>query len=318
MEFDGFTEPLTIARPEIEHARQLLGAHVRTTPVVATLGSDFGLECSSVVFKLEQLQCSGSFKVRGAFVNLLSRAMTGDGVVAASGGNHGAAVAYAAMRTGVNATIFVPAVASPAKVRRIRAYGADVEIAGERYADALAASEAWAAKTSAMPVHAFDQRETVLGQATIGLELEAQAPNLDTVLVPVGGGGLIAGVAAWYAGKARIVGVEPTLAPTLTAALSAGMPVDAPAGGLAADSLAPRRVGERIFPILRALVDRVVLVSDEEIRSAQHALWSCLRVVAEPAGAAALAALLSRRYEAASTERVGVIVSGANSSEEHQ
>jgi threonine dehydratase len=282
------------------------------TPVVQVTGADFGLAALPLAFKLEQLQHAGSFKTRGAFANMLTREIPEAGVVAASGGNHGAAVAYAAMTLGVRARIFVPTVSSPAKIARIRDCGAELEVGGDGYADALAASEAWAARSGALPIHAFDQAETLLGQGTIARELAAQAPDLDTVLVGVGGGGLIGGIAAWFAGRLRIVGVEPHAAPTLTAALAAGRPVDAPAGGLAADSLAPRRVGELMFPIARAHVDRVVLVSDAAIRQAQRALWDVLRVVAEPGGAAAFAALLCGAYAPANGERVGVVISGGN------
>ena len=264
------------------------------------------------MLKLELLQHSGSFKARGAFANLLTRTIPAAGVVAASGGNHGAAVAYAAMRLGVPAKIFVPTVSSAAKVARIRAYGADLAIVGDRYAEALAASEAWREKTAALPVHAYDQTETLLGQGTLGMEFAEQA-TVDTVLVSVGGGGLLGGVAAWYAGAVKVVGVEPESAPTLTEALKAGRPVDAPAGGIAADSLAPRRVGELMFPIAQAHVARVALASDEAIRRAQDALWSTMRIVAEPGGAAAFAALLSGIYTPAADERVGVVVSGGNS-----
>jgi threonine dehydratase len=262
--------------------------------------------------KLEFIQHAGSFKTRGAFANLLMRDVPAAGVVAASGGNHGAAVAYAAMKLGVAAKIFVPSIASPAKIQRIRDYGAELVVGGERYADALSASEAWAARSGARPVHAFDQNETLLGQGTVGLELEQQIADLDTLLVAVGGGGLIAGIAAWYERKVRIVGVEPEAAPTLTKALAAGKPVDAEAGGIAADSLAPRRVGERVFPIAERYVDRAVLVSDDAIRQAQRALWATLRVVVEPGGAAAFAALLSGRYQPRPQEHVGVLLSGAN------
>jgi threonine dehydratase len=234
------------------------------------------------------------------------------GVVAASGGNHGAAVAFAAMRRGVPAKIFVPSISSPAKINRIREYGADLVVGGERYADALAASEEWAARSGAMPIHAFDQKETMLGQGTIGVELDEQAPKLDTLLVGVGGGGLIGGIAAYYAGRVRVIGVEPELAPTLTRALQAGRPVDAEAGGIAADSLAPKRVGEHVFRIAKRHVDRVVLVSDGDIRDAQQTLWSKLRVVAEPGGSAAFSALTSGRYKPRPDERVGVVVSGGN------
>jgi len=306
-----------IDRAGIERTHALIAPHVRVTPVVALSGADFGLAPCSLVLKLESLQHSGSFKARGAFANLLGRPVPAGGVVAASGGNHGAAVAFAAQRLGVPARIFVPTVSSPAKVARIRQYGAELVVVGERYADALAASEAWGARAGALAVHAFEQPETLLGQGTLGRELAAQAPELDTVLVAVGGGGLIGGIAAWYAGAARVVGVEPAAAPTLTEALRAGRPVDAPAGGIAADSLAPRRVGELMFPIAQRHVDRVVLVGDDAIRRAQEALWQAARVVAEPGAAAPLAALLAGAYAPAAGERVGVVVSGGNTTAVH-
>jgi threonine dehydratase len=280
---------------------------------VQAAGGDFGLSSFPLTLKLEQLQHAGSFKTRGAFANLLLREIPPQGVVAASGGNHGAAVANAAQRLGVRAKIFVPGVASRAKIERIRACGADLDIVGSRYADALAASEEWARRTGALPVHAFDQRETILGQGTLAAELSSQVPELDTLLVAVGGGSLIAGVSGWYGGSIRMIAVEPELAPTLTRALAAGRPVDAPAGGIAADALAPRRVGELMFPIAQRYVSSVVLVSDAAIVSAQVSLWDRMRIVAEPAGATALAALLSRSYIPAPGERVGVVISGGNS-----
>jgi threonine dehydratase len=258
------------------------------------------------------MQHAGSFKTRGAFANLLLREIPKAGVVAASGGNHGAAVAYAAHRLGVPAKIFVPEVCSPAKVQRILDYGAGLVVTGQRYADALAASETWVRQSGALPVHAYDQRETLMGQGTLARELASQAPALDTLLVAVGGGGLIGGIAAWYAGAVKVVGVEPDGAPTLAMALEAGRPVDAPAGSIAADSLAPRQVGELMFLIAQAHVARVVLVTDEAIRRAQQALWSTVRIVAEPGGATAFAALLSGAYAPAPGERVGVVLSGAN------
>jgi threonine dehydratase len=302
----------TIDRARIEQTHRLIRLHIRETPVMELTGADFGLPAFPLTLKLELFQHAGSFKTRGAFANLLTRAIPAAGVVAASGGNHGAAVAYAAMRLGVPAHIFVPTVSSPVKIARIRAYGAELVVGGDRYADALAASEAFAARSGALPVHAFDQEETLLGQGTIGLELARQAPDLDTLLVSVGGGGLIGGIAAWCAGRPRVIGVEPETAPTLTRALAAGKPVDAEAGGIAADSLAPRRVGELMFPIARAHVARVVLVADAAIRRAQAALWESLRVVAEPGGAAAFSALLDRAYVPEPGERVGVVVSGGN------
>jgi threonine dehydratase len=301
---------------DVEKTYAVIKPHIRLTPVVRADAADFGLHLSSfpLTFKLEQLQHAGSFKTRGAFANLLMRDVPEVGVVAASGGNHGAAVAYAAMCRGVPARIFVPTVSSAAKISRIRGYGAELVVGGDRYADALAASEEWVKQSGALPIHAYDQLETLLGQATLGLELEqsGQAPDLDTLLVAVGGGGLIGGIAGWYAGRIKVIGVEPEGAPTLTEALRAGHPVDAQAGSIAADSLAPRRVGELMFPIAQAYVHRVVLVSDSAIRDAQKALWSTLRLVAEPGGAAALSAVLSRAYEPAPGERVGVVISGAN------
>ncbi len=301
-----------IDRERIAETERHIRPFVRRTPVIAVNGADFGLGDVPVHLKLELLQHTGSFKVRGAFANLLLRNVPAVGVAAASGGNHGAAVAYAAMKRGVRARIFVPSVASPSKIARIRDYGADLVIAGERYADALAESEKWIAESGAMPIHAYDQVETLLGQGTVGLELEAQTDGLDTLLVAVGGGGLIGGIAAWYAGRIRIIGVEPETAPTLFRALAAGQPVDAEAGGIAADSLAPRRVGTLMFPIAQKFVDRVVLVPDAEIRQAQIALWKTLRIVAEPGGAAAFAALLAGKYRPARGERMGVLVCGGN------
>ena len=305
-------EATPITRERIAATEKIIRPFVRRTPLARLDGSDFGLSLESLTFKLELLQHSGSFKARGAFANLLLRETPRVGVVAASGGNHGAAVAYAAQRLSVPATIFVPDITSPAKAEMIRNCGANLVFAGSRYADALAASETYIAKSGAMPIHAFDQAETLLGQGTVGLELEQDAPNPDTLLVAVGGGGLIGGIAAWYGNRIRIVAVEPEDSPTLHAAFAAGRPVDAPAGGIAADSLAPRRVGELTFAIARNNVEQVVLVTDDAIREAQGALWSKLRVVAEPGGAAAFAALLSRRYQPSKGERVAVLLCGAN------
>jgi threonine dehydratase len=301
-----------IDRGEIENTYELIRPHLRRTPVFTVDGADFGLDVQSLVLKLELFQHSGSFKVRGAFANLLLREIPEAGVVAASGGNHGVAVAFAARKLGIPARIFLPVVSSPSKIERIRSYGAELVVGGERYADALAASETFSAKSGALPVHAFDRKETLLGQGTLALELSEQAPENDSLLVAVGGGGLIGGIASWYAGEMKIVGVEPEQAPTLTRALAAGKPVDAPAGGIAADSLAPKRVGEVTFPIARQLVSEVVLVSDEAIVDAQRKLWDGVRIVAEPGGAAAFAALLSRKYVPAPREKVGVVVCGGN------
>ena len=302
-----------VARDRIAEVERLIRPYIRRTPVVAIEAADFGLPPFPQHLKLELLQHSGSFKARGAFANLLLRDVPPAGVVAASGGNHGVAVAYAGRRLGIRATIFVPSITSPAKVERIRAYGAEIVVGGERYDDALAASRQRIAETGALGVHAFDQIETLLGQGTVGLEIEADAPAADTLLLAVGGGGLIGGVAAWLGGRIKIVAVEPDGAPTLNAAFAAGQPVDAPTGGIAADSLAPKRIGDLPFPIVQAHVEpEVVLVTDDEIRQAQVALWTVLRIVAEPGGAAAFAALLSRRYRPAPGERVAVLVCGGN------
>ncbi|MBV9324124.1 MAG: threonine/serine dehydratase [Chloroflexi bacterium] len=304
--------PQLISPEAIRVTYDLIRDRVRRTPVITLSGTDFGLPPFPLTLKLEHLQHAGSFKTRGAFANLLSLDLPPAGVVAASGGNHGAAVAFAARALGVPAHIFVPTVSSPSKIERIRAYGADLVVIGERYADALAASESFVVQHGALAVHAYDQVGTLLGQGTVGLELGEQAPDLHTLLVPVGGGGLIGGIAAWYAGSIRVVGVEPEAAPTLTLALAAGQPVDAPAGGLAADSLAPRQVGQLMFPIAQRFVEGVVLVNDDAIRLAQTRLWDALRLVAEPGAAAPLAALISGRYRPKADERVGVLISGAN------
>jgi threonine dehydratase len=303
----------SVGRDRIAEVERLIRPYIRRTPLVAVDAADFGLPSSPLYLKLELMQHAGSFKARGAFANLLLRNVPPAGVVAASGGNHGVAVAYAARQLGVQAAIFVPSITSPAKVERIRAYGAETVVGGDRYADALAASQQRIAETGALGIHAFDQIETLLGQGTVGLEIEADASDADTLLLAVGGGGLIGGVSSWLGGRTRIVAVESDGAPTLHAAFAAGRPVDAPAGGIAADSLAPKRVGDLAFPIIQAHVEpEVVLVTDDEIRRAQVALWNVLRIVAEPGGAAAFAALLSRRYRPSPGERVAVLVCGGN------
>ncbi len=301
-------------RERISAVEKIIRPHVRRTPILEADGADFRLDSISLIFKLEFLQHTGSFKARGAFANLLTREVPKAGVAAASGGNHGVAVAFAADKLGVPAKIFVPNIAPQEKIECIRRSGADLVVVGERYADALAASEAWTAQSGAMPIHAYDQLETLLGQGTVGLEFQGQYPDLDTLLVAVGGGGLTGGVAAWYAGRIKIIGVEPEAAPTLANALHARRPVDSPAGGIAADSLAPKRVGELMFPLAQKFVEKVILVTDDDITQAQEALWSVLRAVTEPGGAAAFAALLSRRYQPTPGERIGVVLCGANTS----
>jgi threonine dehydratase len=289
---DGIAEMETAIRP-----------YVRRTPVV---------DLDGVLLKLESLQVAGSFKARGAFANLLTRSIPAGGVVAASGGNHGAAVAYAASQLGVPCAIFVPDVASPAKLERIRSTGVRMEIVSGAYPDALQASLAYARERNALIVHAFDQVETMLGAGTTGKELDEAEPGIDTVLVAVGGGGLIAGVSAWFDGRVRTIAVEPEGAPTLDWALRAGRPVDAPVGSIAVDSLAAGAVGGLVFPVVQRFVDRVVLVSDADIAAAREHLWRHARVIAEPGGATAYAALLSQKYEPRDGERVAAIVSGGN------
>jgi threonine dehydratase len=306
-----------VTAERIRETDERIRPYIRTTPVLEVRGEDFGPTPHALALKLELCQHAGSFKVRGAFAHLLTRHIPAAGVAAASGGNHGLAVAYAAQRLGVAARIFVPTVASQTKIDGIRACGATLVIEGDRYADALAASECWVASSGAMAIHAYDQIETLLGQATLGIELQRQAPQLDTVLVAVGGGGLIGGVAASYLdrvvdGTIKIIGVEPEAAPTLTRALQAGHPIDSPAGGIAADSLAPRRVGALMLPLAQRYVAEVVRVSDEAIKDAQRALWSTTRIAAEPGGAAAMAALTSGQYVPHRDERIGVVICGGN------
>ena len=307
----------TTVEPEIQPddiraVERLIRPYIRFTPVIELRGQDFGLGDIRLTLKLELLQYAGSFKTRGAFTNLLAREIPRAGVAAASGGNHGAAVAYAAKQLGISARIFVPRISSQAKIQRIRDFGADLVIGGDSYADALEAADDYVRSSGALSVHAFDQRETILGQGTLGLEFQQQAPQLDSVIASVGGGGLISGVAAWFQDSVAVVGVEPERSPTLTRALAAGAPVDAEGGGIAADSLAPRRIGEKVYPIVRRYVRNVILVTDDEIRAAQRALWETLRMVAEPGGIAAFSAVLAGKHRVNPGERVGVVLSGGN------
>jgi threonine dehydratase len=296
-------QTLAVDRDGIAAAHQQIRPYIRRTPTITLEG---------ITAKLELCQHAGSFKTRGAFANLLMRDVPPAGVVAATGGNHGGSVAYAARTLGHVAKIFAPAYASPAKLQRIRDYGADLVLCAG-IPEAFARQDAWAAETGAITVHSFDQVETMLGAGTVARELHEQAPELDTLLVPVGGGGLIAGTGAWYDGSIRLIGVEPEASPTLYNAFEAGRPVDTQSGiGIAADALSPNRVGEQVYPLARRWVERVVLVTDDAIRKAQEHLWSHARVVAEPAGATALAALLSSAYTPAPAERVGIVISGGN------
>ena len=264
------------------------------------------------MLKLELLQHTGSFKPRGAFNRLLTADLPAAGVIAASGGNHGAAVAYAARALGITAEIFVPEPTPRTKTDRIASYGARVVQGGAAYAEALAASRARRAETGAMEVHAYDHEAILAGQGTVGMEFQSDAPDMTHILVATGGGGLIGGVAAWYAGTAKIVSVEPEGCPTLHDALRAGRPVETAVSGLAADALGARQVGDAMFPIAQAHVAAAVLVPDSAIAEAQRLLWDRCRLIAEPGGATALAALLSGRFVPPPGARVGVVVCGAN------
>jgi threonine dehydratase len=300
-----------ISRTEIQDAARRIIGHVRRTPVMALEDQAFGID-AKIFLKLECLQHTGSFKPRGAFNCILSSSVPAAGVIAASGGNHGAAVAYAAHKLGHRAEIFVPATAPANKVARLKHYGAAVNLTGNSYAEALAASKERATQTGALAVHAYDDRRVLAGQGTLGMELEEQARGLDSVLIAVGGGGLIGGVAAWYQERVRVISVEPELAPTLERALRAGEVVDVETGGVASDSLGARRAGDLMFPIAQKFVSQAVLVSDDQIIEAQKTLWQSLRLVAEPGGATALAALLSGAYKPRPGERVGVVLCGSN------
>ena len=302
---------MAIARREVREAAVRIAPYVRRTPVVVLSGDRVGL-AHDVVLKLEGLQHSGSFKVRGAFATLLARPVPSAGVLTASGGNHGAAVAYAASRLGHRAQVFVPAAAPAAKVERIRRYGAEVTAVGGNYAEAYEASLRQEDRTGALRVHAYDQHDVVVGQGTAAYELSSQAPDLDVLVVAVGGGGLIAGCASWYTDSLRIVAVETEGTPTLHAARSAGGPVDVDVSGIAADALGARRIGDIAYDVTQQHVDDAVLVGDDDVLHAQRVLWDELRVLAEPGGATALAALLSGAHVAQPGQRVGVLVCGAN------
>ncbi len=304
---------MSIDRDSISGAARRIAAHVRRTPVVDTTLPGIA---RPVTLKLELLQHSGSFKARGAFNTLLGADVGPGGVAAASGGNHGAAVAYAARELGHRARIFVPEISSPAKVARIASYGAEIVQKGRSYPEALALCEAHIAATGAVSVHAYDAEATLQGQGTLARELEDQAPDLDTLLVAVGGGGLIGGIAAWYGSRIRVVGVEPETCNTLHAALAAGDRVTIAPTGLAADSLGAARVGALMFGIARHHISQCVLVSDAQIRDAQRRLWQELQLVSEPGGAAAFAALLAGAYRPEKDERVGVVICGANTTME--
>ena len=298
-------------RSDIATAAARIAGHVRHTPLLRVAGEELRL-AYPVVLKLELLQHAGSFKPRGAFNRLLSAELPRAGVIAASGGNHGAAVAYAARALGATAEIFVPELTPAAKVARIASYGARVVQTGATYAEALAASRTRQAETGALEVHAYDHPAVLAGQGTVGREFEQDAPDLSHILVATGGGGLIGGIAAWYGGSVKVISVEPEGCPALHNALKAGRPIESPVGGLAADSLGARQVGGLMFPVAQAFVADAVLVPDPAIAAAQRLIWDQFRLVAEPGGATALAALLCGAFVPPAEARVGVLVCGSN------
>jgi threonine dehydratase len=300
-----------LGRADVEAARERIDGFVRWTPVLGLEPGAFGLD-RRITLKLEFTQHTGSFKPRGAFNKLLSSEVPDVGVIAASGGNFGLAVAFSARTLGHRAEIFVPSNSPKVKADGIRALGAEVTVVDGYYDEALDASRERAGVSGALVLHAYDQPEIVAGQGTVGAELAEQVPDADTVLVAIGGGGLIGGIGAWYEGRTRVIGVEPETSTSMSSALAAGGPVDVTYGGYAADSLGTKRAGEIAFEIVSRHVERVVLVSGDQILEAQRRLWREVRIFAEPGGAAALAALLSGAYVAEPGEHVAVIVCGAN------
>jgi threonine dehydratase len=302
--------PASVDRGAVEEAAVRIRGYVRETPVLRV--EPGSVAPSACLLKLELLQHAGSFKPRGAFNRVLATDVPAAGLVAASGGNHGVAVAHVAHRLGLRAEVFVPATSPEPKVARIRALGANVVVGGEIYDDAQEAATARAEETGALLVHPYDHPDVVAGQGTMARELDRQAPDIDTVLVAVGGGGLLAGVAAWFGSRVRIVSVEPETIPAMHEALIAGQPVEVAVSGLAADSLGAKRIGAVPFATAAPVVSRCVLVSDEAIRGTQRVLWESVRLMAEPGGAAALAALRTGVYHPAEDERVAVVVCGSN------
>ncbi len=302
---------LPVTRSAITETHHRIAPYIRHTPLLHLNEHAFGLD-AQISLKLEFLQHAGSFKSRGAFNALLKNTLTDAGVTAASGGNHGAAVAFAARALGVSAKIFVPEISAPIKIATIRSFGAEAVVGGARYDDAQAACNVFQKESGALLVHPFDAIATLEGQGTVAKEWEEDGPLPDTVLIACGGGGLIGGMAAWWQGKVKVVGVEPEGSRCLHAALEAGAPVPVDVQSIAGDSLGAKRVGQLSFEIARQAVDHVALVSDESIRDAQKILWRDFRIMSEPGGAAALAALLSGAYKPAKNERVGVLLCGAN------
>ena len=306
---------LPVEPPDIAGAHERISAYIRRTPIMeAVLAAAPG---ARVFFKLEFTQYAGSFKSRGAFNNLLSRKIPAAGVTAASGGNHGIAVAQAAKRLGLSARIFVPEISAKVKVDAIRSTGCELIIGGARYADAQVSCDAYASESGALLVHPIDSVPTISGQGTLAKEWEEDHrtlgwDKLDTVLVGVGGGGLIAGMAAWWRGRVKVVSVEPEGSRCLQAALHAGHPVDVPVESIAADSLGARRAGDLVFEIAKYAIADSILVADDAIKQAQQLLLRDYRIISEPGGAAALGALISGRYRPQQGEGVGVLLCGGN------
>jgi threonine dehydratase len=303
-----------VDRASIEVAALRIEPHVRRTPLWVLDSAAFDLPGPryEVWLKLEQLQVSGSFKARGMFNRLLANPIPSAGVIAASGGNAGIATAAAARALGVQAEIFLPSVSSAAKRARLAALGARVIVAGEQYADALAACIDRQRETGALMTHAYDQVEVVAGAGTLAREIEAQQGLPDAVLVSVGGGGLVAGIAAWCAGRSRVLALEPELAPTLQRARAAGAPVDVAVGGIAADALGARRIGTIAWEITRQHVADALLLGEDTIRDAQRLLWQRFQLAVEPAAALPLAALRSGAVQPRAGDRIALIVCGAN------
>lgn len=306
---------MSISKADIEAAASRIAPHVRRTPILRLARGELGLD-DPLTLKLELLQHAGSFKPRGAFNRILraqaAGALPASGVIAASGGNHGAAVAYAAQQLGLMAEIFVPEHTPAAKCARIESFAARLIKGGAAYAEAFVASQARQAETGALAVHAYDHEDVLAGQGTTAKEFEEDAPEVTHMLVATGGGGLIGGMAAWLAGRVQVISVEPTGCPALFNALAAGRPVESPVGGYAADALGARQVGDLMFPLAQTFVAQAVLVEDDAIRAAQLLLWDRLRLIAEPGGATALAALLAGAWVPPAGARVGVLVCGAN------
>jgi threonine dehydratase len=300
---------------EIEAAARRLRARPHflvETPLLKLPAAALGVPGAQLWLKLEQLQVGGSFKARGMMNRLLANTIPASGVIVASGGNAGIATAAAAKALGVKCEVFVPILSSPAKQAKLRELGADVVVTGAAYSDALQACLARQQQTGALLTHAYDQPEVVAGAGTLALEIEAQAGVPDSVLVSVGGGGLIAGVASWFGDRAEVVALEPELAPTLFEARKAAGPVDVAVSGIAADSLGARRIGAIAWELTQRHVRQSLLLPDAAIRDAQLTLWKQMKLAVEPAAALGLAALQTGVYRPRDAENVCLVLCGAN------